>query len=222
MMSSSYIRVEPKLTVAMLFSGMALLISIFTGTSLALSLVLLGITALIIVIAKWRQTPFEIRPLIRRQFITGLVAGISATLVYDIVRWMLTTFGLFNFYPFETFNIFGQLIVGEAAPRSLTVPIGTAYHFLNGIAFATAYCFFAGGRNWKFGIAWALVLEAAMLSIYPGWLDLQAVMREFVAVSMLGHIAYGITLGVISQRRLSQFRISRENMANANQDNSVA
>jgi hypothetical protein len=46
-------------------------------------------------------------------------------------------------------------------------------------------------------------LEAAMLAIYPGWLDLEAVMKEFVAVSVLGHIAYGTTLGMISQSKLT-------------------
>jgi hypothetical protein len=40
-----------------------------------------------------------------------------------------------DFYPFETFNIFGQLIIGETAPRALTFVVGTTYHLLNGHRF---------------------------------------------------------------------------------------
>ena len=39
-----------------------------------------------------------------------------------------------------------------------------------------------------------------MLTVYPGWLDLQAVMAEFTLVSMIGHLSYGSILGVLSQR----------------------
>jgi hypothetical protein len=49
-------------------------------------------------------------------------------------------------------------------------------------------------------------LEAAMLTVYPGWLDLEAVMEEFVTVSVFGHLAYGTALGIISQRWLAQDR----------------
>ena len=42
-----------------------------------------------------------------------------------------------------------------------------------------------------------------MLSIYPRWLDLKAVMAEFTMVSMSGHIVYGSVLGRISQLQLA-------------------
>jgi hypothetical protein len=57
-----------------------------------------------------------------------------------------------------------------------------------------------GGRHWAYGVGWALLLELAMLTVYPIWLGLQAVLAEFTAVLVVGHLAYGSTLGWFSQR----------------------
>jgi hypothetical protein len=193
---------RPLLALAALFSGAALVASIITEISLALTLALLATAAVLTVALKWSLTEPRDRPLVKAQLMTGIAAGIAATATYDLTRLLLTELGQLDFYPFETFKIFGQLILGESAPKALTFAVGTTYHLLNGVAFAVSYCFLLGGRNWKYGILWALGLEAAMLAIYPGWLDLEAVMQEFVTVSVLGHVAYGTTLGVVSQERL--------------------
>jgi hypothetical protein len=110
--------------------------------------------------------------------------------------------------PFGAFKMFGELLIGPA-PESVRFAVGTVYHYFNGVSFAIGYCFLLGGRNWKWGIAWGLLLEAAMLTIYPGWLDLEAVMAEFVSMSVLGHVAYGSVLGLIGQRRLAVYRTER-------------
>ena len=39
-----------------------------------------------------------------------------------------------------------------------------------------------------------------MLLVYPHWLPLGRVMGEFTIVSVSGHLAYGVTLGVLVQR----------------------
>ena len=118
-------------------------------------------------------------------------------------------------WPFETFLIFGQLIIGVDASRTAAYVVGTSYHFLNGIMFAIAYCFILGGRGWQYGVIWALGLEAAMFTLYPGWLNLEAVMKEFTIVSMTGHIAYGVVLGSLSRhwlrgRKPKRFCVSEE------------
>jgi hypothetical protein len=43
------------------------------------------------------------------------------------------------------------------------------------------------------------VLEAFTVALYPPWLGLTAV-AEFVSVSLLGHLAYGTTLGLVTAR----------------------
>jgi hypothetical protein len=43
-----------------------------------------------------------------------------------------------------------------------------------------------------------LGLEAATLSLYPGWLHLDAVLMEFTTMSFVGHLFYRGVLGLIS------------------------
>ncbi len=200
--SNQRLRTEPLVGLAALASGAALVICIFIGASLALMLFLLGTAAILTVWFKWLKTEPNRRPVLKAQLITGLISGVAATAPYDFTRLLLTQLGQLSFYPFETFNIFGQLIIGEGLPRFLTFTIGALYHLCNGVSFAISYNFLLGGKHWAYGVMCAFGLEAAMLTIYPGWLDLEAVMQEFIAVSVFGHIAYGIALGVISQRRL--------------------
>lgn len=189
---------------AMLFSGASLLVAVYLNFSLALALGLLGIAALSCMGLVWVNISELRRKLLKRQLIVGLIAGIAATLAYDIARLLLVYFGQMHINPFETFNVFGKLIVGSDMPRNITLPVGTIYHFLNGICFAIAYTIMLGARNWKFGIVWAFVLESFMLTLYPGWLNLDAVIKEFVAVSLVGHVVYGSVLGIISQRFLQK------------------
>ncbi len=201
------------LAAAMLASGAALVAAVVTGLPLSLTLVLLGTTAVLIVAARWSQvTPDEARHL-RAQLLTGLIAGLAATLAYDVSRFLLVQIGRLPITPFETFNLFGRMIVGEGSGGTLTFAVGTAYHVLNGTAFAIGYCFLLGGRNWRWGIAWGLALEAAMLSLYPGWLNLDDVLVEFTTMSFVGHLCYGAVLGTISERRLGRNRAPRPDEA---------
>lgn len=192
---------QPLLAIAWLASGVALVASILLEMSLVITLLLLTACAVFVVAMKWSRSSTSERALIRAQLVTGLFAGIAATFAYDLTRWLLVQIGQFNISPFDTFKIFGELILGNA-PETTRLVIGTFYHFCNGISFATAFCLLLGGRNWLSGIVWGLALEAAMLTIYPGWLNLEAVMAEFLSMSVLGHVAYGSVLGIISQKRL--------------------
>lgn len=52
-----------------------------------------------------------------------------------------------------------------------------------------------GTAGWWARVGWALVLEALMVTFYPGWLDVRA-FDEFLTVSVLGHVVHGSVLGV--------------------------
>jgi hypothetical protein len=56
------------------------------------------------------------------------------------------------------------------------------------------------------GLGWGLTLELVQSILYPGWLHITTVLREFLVISGLGHIAYGLALGLgtwwFLQRRL--------------------
>ena len=106
-----------------------------------------------------------------------------------------------TFWPFDVFPIFGYAIAGSNVPHNVATIIGTFYHYTNGVLFAIAYTILFAPRGWWAGVLWALVLEALMLTIYPGWLHPRA-FNEFVSVSILGHLAYGSVLGSFSQQAL--------------------
>lgn len=194
------------LAIAAMASGIALVVAVVAKTSLALTLVCLGTFAGFTFTLKWLRIKPEERAVIKAKIVTGIAAGFIATLAYDLSRLLLVTVGGLKFWPFETFVLFGKLIIGESVSRTVAYAVGTAYHFMNGMMFAVAYNFLFGGRNWKFGVLWALGLEAAMFTLYPGWLNLKAVMKEFTIVSLSGHVVYGTVLGILSQRWLTARR----------------
>ena len=81
--------------------------------------------------------------------------------------------------PYAALPLFGQLL---ADVRADTVPawvVGIAYHVANGVCFAIAYAMLAAPRGLWAGVAFALVLEAFMLTFYPGWLNVEAIGEFF-------------------------------------------
>jgi hypothetical protein len=140
-----------------------------------------------------------------RRVKAGLLAGLLATLAYDLVRWVVVTVFHYTFWPFDIFPLFGYAIAGSNLTPGFATAIGLIYHYVNGLFFAAGYAILFAPRSWWIGILWALGLESLMLSIYPGWLHIQA-FNEFLSVSMIGHLVYGSVLGIMSRwtwRRLA-------------------
>lgn len=188
---------------AALFSGAALVIAIELHTNLGVLLLCLGGLSAAAFAFHWRRGSPSRRRVIITGVRAGLVGGTLATLGYDVSRLLIVSLAHLKFAPFHAFPLFGALILGKGVAVWAAWTVGTMYHYLNGVAFAIAYCILLGNRNWKWAIVWALGLEALMFTIYPGWLDLRAVMTEFTVVSLSGHVVYGCILGMISQ---SMFR----------------
>lgn len=132
----------------------------------------------------------------------GAVAGMAATATYDAVRLAVSALLPAAPHPFEAWRLFGQALVGDAAGATTQWIAGACFHVANGFAFAIAYTIWFGGRGTLAGVAWGLFLEAFMLGLYPGWLDIAAY-RPFLAVSLAGHVGYGAVLGYVAQRRLA-------------------
>lgn len=182
------------LGIGALFSGAALLAHILSGIALPLALALTVTILLIVVGLVWRRTSLaERRPLLDRVMI-GLMAGIAATLVYDVAKWSLAHLDPSPYNPFEALPMFGLLLTGPAAPAGLRLAAGVAFHLINGSAFGIAYCFLFGRRGMLPGIAWGIFLELFQLTLYPGWLDIRTY-DEFARISALSHVVYGAVLG---------------------------
>jgi hypothetical protein len=184
-----------------LASGAALVTYIVSGISLLWTLIgAIGFATLLGQLA-WRRSDDDGRRRMRRGMAAGAVAGVAATLCYDVSRFALIQLTGIEFWPFDIFGIFGRALFGEGNLAAWVPLAGFAYHVTNGIGFAIAYTLLVGERGVSWGIAWGLGLEAMMLTFYPGWLDIRAI-EEFVSVSVVGHVVYGAVLGWTAQRLL--------------------
>lgn len=185
------------LTLCALFSGASLLAAVIGHVSLGATLVIFGICAAVIATVSVRLTPAQFRRELALRAGSGAIGGIVGVIAYDAAR--LSIVGVFHLHvrPLEALPLFGTLIVGAIPGSKVSWVVGWMYHYLNGIMFGTSYGIAFARRIWLWGIPFALCLETLMLLLYPGWLHIRpAVLEEFTAVSLCGHIAYGCGLGL--------------------------
>ncbi len=135
------------------------------------------------------------------RFRAGIAGGAAALLAYDLVRLALYATILNGFYPYQTHRIFGYLITGQPPQSEAAAIAGWSYHFWNGFSFALIYALIAGGAKWYWGWAWAMILELAMLITYPTMLSIQ-MSGSFLAISLIGHTAFGVALGLTVSRMM--------------------
>jgi hypothetical protein len=188
------------LALAPLSTGGAVLVAlVVSGDSLVWpTLVLVGGTGLTAVLVSRRLEP-SARTHLAARVRVGLLAGLLATAAYDVVRFVLVAVLGWSLSPFTTFPLFGQMLVGDGAPLLVRSVVGSAFHLLNGLGFAVGYLVvFPSPRIWT-ALAWALVLEAITVTFYPSWLGVTA-LGEFLSMSALGHLAYGVVLAVVARR----------------------
>jgi hypothetical protein len=186
-----------------LASGAALLVYIVSGVSLRwtfLGLGLVGAAAFAVVL---RRMPAADRRRINRRVGIGAFAGLIATVGYDVVRLGLVEFADLQLRPFEAWRLFGMALTDSGQSGMVVMVAGTLFHLFNGVAFGIAYTLAFGHRGAWAGIAWALILEAFMVSVYPGWLGLKA-LDEFLSVSIAGHLVYGSLLGGLAKSILGR------------------
>lgn len=178
-------------------TGVALVIHILTGSPLWLVLGLVSLIAVLGVVVShshFDSVRSTLGPLLRR----GVVVGVAGTAVYDASRWVLVQVGGLELSPFEALPFFGQALLGTDTEGWAASVAGIAYHLANGVTFGVAFVIWFGRRSWWWGIVFALGLEVFMLALYPGWLDVRSV-GELTQVSLVGHFAYGATLGLTSR-----------------------
>lgn len=133
------------------------------------------------------------------RLIVGAWGGIAATLAYDAIRLLIRAGNLISFNPFQTHPAFGRLITGLPETDLMAIVVGWAYHFWNGFGFGIMYTLIAGNARWVYALVWAMFLEIGWLTALPSTFQLR-LNPEVVAVSFIGHGAYGIALGLIAQR----------------------
>lgn len=175
----------------LLFGGASLVFAILTGLPL---LYLLAVVLAAAVVILYTQREMLMQPAIRGRAMTGFLGGLFGLIGYDLTRALVVSTGLSRIWGFDALQLFGELLVGANAPWLLIWGAGIGFHAINGLSFGAAYGIMAFGKPWWYGIGWALVLEAFMVTLYPGWLHVAAV-GEFTSLTLLGHLVYGTVLG---------------------------
>lgn len=137
--------------------------------------------------------------LVLNRLLVGAWAGLAATGAYDLVRLLLRFSGAIGFDPFLTHPIFGMLITGRPLASSIAVAAGWGYHLWNGVGFAVMYTLIAGPAHFGYAVGWAMLLEVAWLTALPSTLNFQ-LNPDLLLVSLVGHAAYGVTLGLLARR----------------------
>ena len=141
-----------------------------------------------------------IYPALQVAIAAGVLAGIAATVSYDLARIPFLAVGYRLFAPVSTYGI---LITNGTTSSPLTETIGWAYNFMNGIGFAVAYAMFGLGRKWWWAIPFALALET--MTIVTPYADMYGLRGkvDVIAIAYGAHLFYGAILGVVVQRAAS-------------------
>ncbi len=133
----------------------------------------------------------------------GVWGGLVATLAYDLVRFLIWKAQLITFNPFLTNQVFGLIITGYPVTSVSATIVGWVYHFWNGFGLGTVYTLLAGPAHWYYALIWALILELGWLAAMPTTLHFRLT-SGFIAVSLIGHAAYGLVLGIIASRLIRE------------------
>jgi hypothetical protein len=156
-----------------------------------------------VVATVWWRASGEERTWVARTAGTGALAGVLATVAYDVTKFGLSHLEASTYDPFAVLRTFGVVIAGPATPVGAAYAIGAVYHTLNGVAFGVAFAFLLGRRGLLAGVVWGLFLEAFQLTLFPGWLNVQA-FQEVAQISALSHLVYGAVLGHLCHRWLDE------------------
>ena len=186
--------------VAFLFSGGALLAHIVVDLPLLATFI--AFAGLAVSLLTWlsRSAGVSVAWVLR----PGVVAGLCATVAYDLSRVLVVAVTNAPTSPIEAWKFFGAGLLAGSGSETLQWIIGGLFHLTNGVCFAIAFTLWLGRRGVVAGVLWGLFLEAFMLGLYPGWLGIEAY-RPFLVVSLVGHVAYGLTLGLVCPRLLDRW-----------------
>lgn len=182
-------------------SGLALLVHAAGGTRLPFLMVFLVLPCSLAIVWAYARSSDVSLDWFRERLLAGVWIGLAATLAYDLTRFVIGYLFSFAFDPFRLIPAAGALICGVSAPAPISLFAGWVYHFWNGASFAVMYVLAAGSVRWPFAVLWAMLLEAMMMASYPSLFQLPRWDVGFIALSLVGHIAYGVVLGVLAERR---------------------
>lgn len=143
-------------------------------------------------------------PLLFNRLAAGLVGGVVATLVFDLVRYPATfaMHGAPDFVP-----MIGQYLTHEMigiAPSPVALVVGYAYHYmLDGALLGAAYSLTFGRGHWSWALGFAAIAAIAFDSLPQAQLLVTATgygLVSALATWAAAFLAAGAVLGVLVRR----------------------
>jgi len=184
--------------IAASLSGLAVLLHAVGAVHLGFSVIVFAPATVVLILLIATRKERHARAIFLQRLAGGLFAGFIGVIVYDAVRWLVLISGFVPFNPFRAIEVFGLLILRTDVDTWLTKTVGWLFHIWNGLSFAVMYTLALGRGHIWWAIGWSLMLEIAMLSTYPSMFRI-ILDWPFVAVSLIGHLAYGVGLGVTAR-----------------------
>ncbi|AVR45080.1 hypothetical protein C7S20_07250 [Christiangramia fulva] len=144
--------------------------------------------------------------LLKRQIITGILAGFAGTIGLEIVRIIGYKIG---WMPGNLPQLMGVLLLDQFAtgPNLTSNLAGWAYHFWNGAAFGIIYSLLTGrGKIWMgmvfgFLIGVGFMVSPVVKSLGIGIFGLQFKDGyQFIMTVVLAHLAFGAVLGFLVKK----------------------
>lgn len=192
---------QPSLLVAFLAasaSGAVIIVHALGWVTLSYSVSILAPLTLFLFLALWIRSGRGREDVFMNRLVGGVKAGAVGLAAYDVVRLVILLAGV-PFNPFRPIEVYGLLILDAPEDTALTKTVGWAFHFWNGLAFATMYTLALGKGRVLWAVGWAMLLEIALVSTYPSIFRL-LVDWPLLVVSVVGHIGYGLGIGLTAKR----------------------
>ena len=140
-----------------------------------------------------------------RRLTVGAGAGLVATVALELVR--MISFHLGGM-PGDMPKLLGVLLTGRfmLGPTLWSNAIGYIYHYWNGISFGIIFAVLLGRRPWPWTVGYSTLIGLGFLAgpdVKAMGVGFMAMQRPSMIVTVvIAHIAYGIILGMISNRLL--------------------
>ena len=182
--------------IACISSGGALLAKVYGVAEMQAVTLWLFVPCVVLIAGIYLATRHT-HPAIHQAILLGAIGGLLGTFGYDLIRVPFLLMGQRVFAPISAYGVW--LADAQRSSR-FTETLGWAYHFSNGISFGIMYAVWMRGRHWGWGVLWAMLLET--IAVISPFADIFALRQAYGAlgIAYLGHVAYGIPLGVIVQK----------------------
>lgn len=149
-------------------------------------------------------------PDVFRRIVVGFGSGALATVALDFSRQMGVIQG---WLPGDTPAMFGKMATGSGT-FAVFYLAGILVHFLNGANFGLFYTFVWGrqrstARGVFWATVWAVIVEMGMMLGPPmgpmvGPFGVRWAWPQLFLLTLAAHVAFGITLGLLTQRFLRE------------------